>query len=407
MNTFKFLFIDQEEKKYDVSVAIEDPQLVIDDTYIADICKRRGISNIAHCFITIAANNMAVIIKEYTLTKCIHISGFFNTESYISMLQSINVDLHITGQQIKHLQADCKNILIADCQVEQFQIGLFSRFVPKDGNEKIELFRVDKVDLRDTEVKVLDIFAECKNVNIQRSRINEIMFHGGMLSQSAVFDLIHIWYNTIVDKMTLSSTIRHLKMDTSRINWLHAHPTLRINELTVKSTIVDDCYGFIKNSFENPLCDAWLWINKSAKNSLNAQLRSESSYEMVKTTSKTAKGIDKFFGGFFDFCAGYGYKPTRIFLTSGWIILISTIIYSIIDLVAALEKRTFVVNWSFLAKVVVHIWDNMLLAAAALVGQGSLTVADGIAYWVSVLEALFGIILFATFVNALYLRYKD
>lgn len=407
MNTLKFLFIDDQNKKYYADVIINEPKLVIDDSYITGILEQLGISHIAHCYITIAANNMALIIKDYTETKAIHINGFFNTGSYISMLQSVDVDLHVTGQQIKHLQADCNNILLANCSVEQFEIGLFKGFEPQKVDQKIELFKANSIDLRDTEVKVLDVFAECKNVNIQRSRINEIMFQGGMLTRSAVFGSIHIWYNTTIDKITLSSRIDHLKIDTSRMNWLHAHPTLQIDKLTVKSTIVDDCYGFAKDNFVSLSSDSWLWISKSAQNSSNSQLRAEASYEMVKITSSEAAGMDELFGKVFDFCAGYGYKPTRILKTSGWIIFISTIIYSTIDLFAALSKQAFTLSWSTLEKVAVHIWNNLLLSAASLVGQGYLSTTDGVAYWITVLEALLGVVLFATFVNALYLRYKD
>lgn len=407
MNTFKFLFIDEQNEKHYADRIINDPILVIDDDYVIGIVEQLGISNITHCHITIAANNMALIIKDYTVTKSIHINGFFNTGSYISMLQSIDVDLHITGQQIKHLQADCSNILLANCSVEQFEIGLVKSFEPKKGDQKIELFKANNIDLRDTEVKVLDVFAECKNISIQRSRINEIMFQGGMLTRSAVFGTIHIWYNTAIDKITLSNRIDHLKIDTSRINWLHAHPTLQIDKLTVKSTIVDDCYGFAKENFVNYSSDSWLWISKSAQNSSNSQLRAEASYEMVKITSNEADGMDKFFGKVFDLCAGYGYKPTRILKTSGWIILVSTIIYSIIDFFAALSKQVFTFSWGTLEKVAVHIWNNLLLSAASLVGQGYLSTTDGVAYWITILEALLGVVLFATFVNALYLRYKD
>lgn len=407
MNSFKFLFIDDQDKKYYADVTINDPKLVIDDTYIIGILEQLGISNVAQCYITIAADNMALIIKDYTVTKSIHISGFFNTGSYISMLQSIDVDLHITGQQIKHLQADCKNILVANCKVEQFEVGLFKRFEPKQNGNVLDLFKADNVDIRDAEVNVFDIFAECKRVSIERSRIKEIMFLSGMLTKSAVFDTIHIWYNTTIDKITISNKINHLKIANSRIIWFHAHPTLCIDQLEVEKSIVDDCYGFGKSSFSIPSSDSWLWIGKSAQNALDSQLRAEASYEFLKSASKSAKGVDKLLGKMFDFCAGYGYKPIRILRTSGLIILASAMIYSVIDLITLLSRRSIIFAWTELTKMIIHVWDNLLLSAASIVGQGYLSTTDGLAYWITVLEALLGVVLFATFVNALYLRYKD
>ena len=291
--------------------------------------------------------------------------------------------------------------------MEQFEIGLFKRFEPKQNRDVFDLFKADSVDIRDAEINVFDIFAECKRVSFERSRVKEIMFQSGMLTKSAVFDTIHIWYNTTIDKITISNKVNHLKIANSRINWLHAHPTLYIEQLEVEKSIVDDCYGFGKSSFSMPSSDSWLWIGKSAQNALDSQLRAEASYEFLRSSSKSAKGVDKFLGKIFDFCAGYGYKPIRILRTSGLIILASAMIYSVIDLIALLNRRSIIFSWTELTKAIIHIWDNILLSAASIVGQGYLCTTDGIAYWITVLEALLGVVLFATFVNALYLRYKD
>lgn len=301
----------------------------------------------------------------------------------------------------------CKNILIANCKVEQFEIGLFKRFKPRKSNDKFDLFKADSIDIRDSEINVLDVFAECNRFGIERSHIKEVMFQSGMLSKSAVFDSIHIWYNSTIDKITLSNRINNLKIDNSRINWFHAHPTLRIDKLEVEKSFINDCYGFEKSSFATESCDSWLWIGKSAQNSLDSQLRAEASYKFLKLSSKTASGIDKILGKFFDFCAGYGYKPVRILRTSVLIILASAVAYSVIEFLTILSHRSLALCWKNVLKAIAHIWNNLLLSAASIVGQGYLTINDGLAYWITVIEAFLGVVLFATFVNALYLRYKD
>jgi len=53
------------------------------------------------------------------------------------------------------------------------------------------------------------------------------------------------------------------------------------------------------------------------------------------------------------------------------------------------------------------IWKNFLIAFATLAGQISFLMEDGLPYWLSIIEYLIGVILFAMFVNALYARYKE
>ena len=53
------------------------------------------------------------------------------------------------------------------------------------------------------------------------------------------------------------------------------------------------------------------------------------------------------------------------------------------------------------------IWKNFLISLAMLAGQSSVSMENGLSYWLSIIEYLIGVILFAMFVNALYARYKE
>ena len=53
------------------------------------------------------------------------------------------------------------------------------------------------------------------------------------------------------------------------------------------------------------------------------------------------------------------------------------------------------------------VWKNCLISFAALAGQNHFVMMDGLPYWLSVIEYLLGVILFAMFVNGLYVRYKE
>lgn len=154
--------------------------------------------------------------------------------------------------------------------------------------------------------------------------------------------------------------------------------------------------------------DIWKWIGKSADNSRNVRERAEANYQMAKLLYKTEKGTDKFMSSLFDFCAGYGYKPFRLIRTSGIMVLLNTFVFSIIKLVEILSKMWSIpLNEKSFCKGVAIVWKNFLISIAALAGQNSFKLENGLPYWLAVIEYLLGVILFAMFVNALYARYKE
>ena len=110
----------------------------------------------------------------------------------------------------------------------------------------------------------------------------------------------------------------------------------------------------------------------------------------------------------FDFCAGYGYKPFRIIRTSGIMVLINTFMFSFMKFVEILSKMWSIpLNGESFCKGAIIVWNYFLISIAALAGQNSFELRDGLPYWLSVIEYLLGVVLFAMFVNALYARYKE
>ena len=136
--------------------------------------------------------------------------------------------------------------------------------------------------------------------------------------------------------------------------------------------------------------------------------RAEANYQMAKLLYKTEKGSDKVMSSLFDFCAGYGYKPFRIIRTSGIMVLINTFMFSFMKFVEILSKMWSIpLNEESFCKGAIIVWNYFLISIAALAGQNSFELRDGLPYWLSVIEYLLGVVLFAMFVNALYARYKE
>lgn len=68
---------------------------------------------IKNLLLNLGVNNMALIIKDYTLTDTVYIEEFYNIKSYISILQIQDVNIHITRQTIQYFKADSSSIFWA------------------------------------------------------------------------------------------------------------------------------------------------------------------------------------------------------------------------------------------------------------------------------------------------------
>ena len=87
--------------------------------------------------------------------------------------------------------------------------------------------------------------------------------------------------------------------------------------------------------------------------------------------------------------------------------LLNTFLLTILKVVSILSVKAIPVNATSVCKGFEVIWRNFLISFASLAGQINFTLEDGLPYWLSIIEYLIGVILFAMFVNALYARYKE
>ena len=403
MNCVTLELKDSDDKTYKVDENIESPQLIINDDAISNICKKLEIKRLRQLSLKLGVNNMALIIKDYTLTDIVYIEEFYDIKSYISIFQTKDTNIHITGQTIQTLQADCKSVLLGECHIDNLQIGMFHVM-----EETKTVYKMDKMDLRDVTIGNLDIYAECKDINIQRCNITELNNIGNMLKDvTSTVSSLHLWQNTNIGKMSIMNVVEEFKIEDSSINRLSARAKLFIDKLIVTDSTIENCYEFKKENFKNPTYDSWQWIEKLADNARDLKKRADANYQMAKALYSTEKKGDKIVSNLFDFCAGYGYKPLRVIRTSGVIVLLNTFILTIIKVISILNIKAIPISATSICKGFEVIWKNFLIAFATLAGQISFLMEDGLPYWLSIIEYLIGVILFAMFVNALYARYKE
>ena len=413
MGSLLFEIKDNKDELHRVVVSDIGSILTINDDFMTkQVMARKGIEKIKYCSIKPNVENLTLVIRNYTLTDTIYIESFWDVRSDINIFQSIGTNIHMTEQKIQHMQVDCASVFAADCSVEKMEIGIFSvvnQYKNLSGAQENIAYKMDKLELRDMNVGILDLYAECKYINVQRSRINEFNNNGNMLKNvTSTVGWINIWQNTHIGKLSIGNKIEKMTVDDTSIDKVVARAKLYIDTLKIKDSNIENAYGFEKKQFNDLTYDIWEWIGKSADNSRNVRGRAEANYQMAKLLYKTEKGTDKFMSSLFDFCAGYGYTPFRIIRTSGIMVLVHTFMFSFIKFVEILSKMWAIpLNGESFCKGATIVWNYFLISIAALAGQNSFELREGLPYWLSVIEYLLGVVLFAMFVNALYARYKE
>lgn len=413
MGSLLFEIKDNKDELHRVVVSDIGSILTINDDFMTkQVMARKGIEKIKYCLIKPNVENLTLVIRNYTLTDTIYIESFCDVRSDINIFQSIGTNIHMTEQKIQHMQVDCASVFAADCSVEKMEIGIFSvvnQYKNLSGAQENIAYKMDKLELRDMNVGILDLYAECKYINVQRSRINEFNNNGNILKNvTSTVGWINIWQNTHIGKLSIGNKIEKMTVDDTSIDKVVARAKLYIDTLKIKDSNIENAYGFEKKQFNDLTYDIWEWIGKSADNSRNVRGRAEANYQMAKLLYKTEKGTDKFMSSLFDFCAGYGYKPFRIIRTSGIMVLVNTFMFSFIKFVEILSKMWAIpLNGESFCKGATIVWNYFLISIAALAGQNSFELREGLPYWLSVIEYLLGVVLFAMFVNALYARYKE
>lgn len=407
MNYVTIKLTDEQNKQHSFVYNNEESAIHISDDFINQICMRLNIGKVKYLHLTLGVNNIFLGIENYSLTDTVYISSFYNVKSYINILKVVDCGIHITEQNIEHLQVDSKSILIANCQINRMDIGINKWH--STAKERDNLYIVQSVDIRDCYIKKIDIFSECKKLNVQGSNVEEFnnIKHSIKGIESTV-NSFHIWQNTDIKKLTTSNCVEKFKIEDSVVQTFLANSNCFINELEISNATIMNSYCFNKNNFQKNTLDTWQIIEKSAHNSHNLKLRTDALYNIVRMSSKNERMFDKIISKIFDFCAGYGYKPLRLIRASGIVICFNTIIFCIVQLIKNLNSYIPIkLDGNIIKNCIRNIIDNFLVSLSAFGGQSELTLNDGMIYWLGLIEYIVGVVFFAMFVNALYLRYKE
>ena len=378
-------------------------RLVINNQFIQRKIGNEKLEDVVSCIIWLGANDLCLDIEDYTVTKQLSLNKFYNTTSNLSYLRINGVDVTVNGQNIDNLQADTSKISLSDCYVKNLKAGIqghkeYLSF--EDHVESNKCKKFDSIDIRSCEIKSLDLLLECNYINIQNSKIGILNLYGtkefNSLSENNI-KYMNIWEHSIIEIIDIKYNVEKLKIEDSIISKMIARHRCKLDSLEITNATILDAYNFEKHNFGVCTIDSWELISKSANNKKQYDKRAEAQYHIVKDAYKNESGMKKILVNLLDFCTGFGYKP---FLTFRALLIIIAVSWGLL----VLNNVISLYHYVGLGKRIVEMF---LISVAAIGGQSGLCIGDGFAYWVTFVEYIGALILFAMFVNALYVKYKD
>lgn len=390
-----------DEDILDVQLLIDEPVININDNFLLNIIKPLNISRdlIKSCRFRLGLVNAFVNIIDYTLTDIIYIDAFFNQSSSIAVLKCINTNLHIINQHIKKLQVCNDSIVIDDCNISEIDICI------KQMDNRIS--NIKNINIRNSVIHEMSIFASCDYINIQESELKIIRFaHRFEATKNRPTDKVNIWRNCTINVLDVSCMINELNISESTVYSFMAKSKCKIDTLKIEQSIINATYNFDLNSFGNLNIHSWLIISKSASSSRNIELRADANYNIANLYMKqeTYFHIPLIF---FKITTGYGYKPFRTIWFSLANIIIFGCIFSFLDNLTYIQSSSdIVITADIIMKIVDSLKKNILYSFGNYIGLNG-NCSFTARHMLSSLESLMGIVTVAMFVNALYVKYKD
>lgn len=170
MGFLLFEIKDGNDKVYKAKVEnIISGILTINDKLMLKIMSENNIDEIKYLSIKPNVEDIILSIKDCSLTDTIYIENFFDGRSEFSIFQSIGTNIHMVGQKIQHMQVDCASVFMAECSVEKMEVGIFTvvnQYQDLGGDKENTAYKMDKLELRDVNIDILDLYAESKNIII-------------------------------------------------------------------------------------------------------------------------------------------------------------------------------------------------------------------------------------------------
>jgi len=385
------------------AVQIKQPQIEISDNTIMPALRNAQIEteNVTACHFILAVDRIPVIIHDYTLAETVFIEGFSDCESHITIFKSDKTKIHIVGQtMIDIMQINSESALIAESEIGEFTIGIPLDFNKEPRGNNIP--DVGNLDIRDCIIKSIRTEAVIKNVNIQGTSINNFIC-GSFFDVAKSTDRLHIWQNTEIKALELFAKFNNFIIENSKIENIYAQGNGLINGLIIKNSIVENSFGFTEKYFDKSVdsIEKWSLIEKSAQTLSDTELKALANYKIICKRMDGLPMHKKLPQYLLKWSTGFGYKPFRIFPFSIIVILLCAILFAINSTFNSVNPLI----WVNVNCVINNAQSCLLDSFSAFVGINDFTINGGFHKVIVMIENMLGVISFALFANALYIKY--
>lgn len=392
MNKAYVMFSNQDETGFSLEIP-EEKDKMIEISYVQLKEKYEELEKtFEQCDIEFDGNEIYATVHDFDDAIKIKIGKRKTCGSIKELAVDGNI-VQIFPIKAEYLSLNCEEAEIVRCHMGLIDVGnIRSVRLEERLKAKPNEHGMKKLYIRESSIGKVDLSISINAIELCGSSIEYFTMFGfgdNLFRKIHRLDLVD---HSEIGKLDIHGKIKVFRLLSGSIDNMYAKVQCRIGNFEVREGYVANAFGFRKTCFDNIRKDAWTLIALSAKNNNDYVLRGEANYQLAKYGYKGKGKLSQIGGKIFDLTTGFGYKPFNALISCLFVGVLGTILLMIIGLFTA-SKNT--------------IMDCAIIAFSAILGQSGLTVDDGWRYVVTCVEYGISVILFAMFVNALYVKYRD
>lgn len=344
-------------------------------------------------------DNRQLIIEDF---KHVHVSGFEDRRPSISYIKVIGSEkiFRLNNVTAKRLDVEKGNLLLAGAEVEQLNVGMEEEYkrLLNHQDSPVDVSSNHGIDLRYSNIKKCSVYVPQERIHVNDSSIGRLV-----IEQKAMTQNLYIYENSLIERLTISSTIKTFFLANSSISDLEFGSESKIDSTDFKAYTISRSYNCQEETIVQKSTDVWSLILSSARQSNNVALYSRAGYQYMRSIQETIPSKGKRFGYWlFDKTCGYGFRPTNAIISSIVVWLIFSIIFTILTVFG--QGLKFQDTDSQLIQVI----GNSLYYSAitfTTTGYGDVIPESGWAKLFAGIEAVTGLALSAILIFSLTKRY--
>lgn len=413
------LLIEVKNKKSNeikkVTLIMKENTIVISDQFFYDnILDVNWFEDIYYIGdIHIDCNQSTIIVEKFSLAESFCLFSFSDTQSHVSIMKCNNINLHLVGVDVKHLELEKGNILIADLNVGELYIDSSTFMIQEEDTLQEDFSNV--IDVRRATIEKLIFHQSPKAIVFVESNIKEITGHkrGKKPFEIGLFSV----YKSNVECIYIGDNIEKLQIQESYVKRLFFQSTTSVNVFENSNSdiyFVNECK---KEMFQNPNIDTWQMI-KQGNHKKNLSVYSEAgfwhdklqNFDYISKEKSKLKKISMYISDWFlRICNGYGYKPLNAVAFSVICIIGFGFLYSLIDLIFRLPIEHLRISMVTVKSGFNWIFQNIYLSGISFttIGFGEFGSPSWICRILMVFEGCLGVATLSLFVAALLKKYTE